>query len=158
MAKEISFRLNDKLVRVTVEEKDLLVDVLREKMGLTGTKKACGTGDCGACTVLLNGEAVRSCILFACMVDGKEVVTIEGLGDSDHIHPIQQAFVDEGAVQCGYCTPGMILTAKALLDKDPNPNKEDIKAALSGNLCRCTGYTKIIKACKSAAKRMASKA
>jgi carbon-monoxide dehydrogenase small subunit len=154
MAKKIGFTVNGKKVEVTVDEKELLVDVLRNKLGLTGTKKACGTGDCGACTVLLNGTAIRSCITFACMIDGKEVVTIEGIGDAEHVHPIQQAFIDEGAIQCGYCTPGMILTTKALLDKIPNPTDDEIKTALSGNLCRCTGYTKIFHAVKTAAKRM----
>lgn len=158
MAREITFTINNKLVQLVVDEKELLVDVLRDKLSLTGTKKACGTGDCGACTVILNGEAVRSCILLACMVEGKEVVTIEGLGDEDHVHPIQQAFVDEGAVQCGFCTPGLVLTVKALLDKNPNPTREEIKTAISSNLCRCTGYTKIIKACETAAQRMAQKA
>lgn len=152
MPRQLGFCLNSKQVRVEVEDDDLLVDVLRDKLGLTGTKKACGTGDCGACTVIVNGAAVRSCIMFACMVEGKEVFTIEGLGSPEKLHPIQQAFVDEGAVQCGFCTPGMILTVKALLDKNPSPNEEDIKDALAGNLCRCTGYTKIIKAVKTAAK------
>lgn len=155
MAKKIGFTVNGKKVEVAVDEKELLIDVLRNKLGLTGTKKACGTGDCGACTVLLNGTAIRSCITLACMVEGKEVVTIEGIGDAEHVHPIQQAFIDEGAIQCGYCTPGMILTTKALLDKTPNPTDDEIKTALSGNLCRCTGYTKIFQAVKTAAKRIA---
>ncbi|MDR3590183.1 MAG: (2Fe-2S)-binding protein [Negativicutes bacterium] len=149
MAVEVKFILNSKPVTVTVDAKEILTDTLREGFGLTGTKKACGTGDCGACTVILDGEAVRSCILLTASVDGKEVLTIEGLGDADHVHPIQQAFVEAGAVQCGYCTPGMILTAKALLDQNPHPTPEEIKEAIAGNLCRCTGYTKIIKAISS---------
>ena len=153
MTTEIRFILNNKSVALEVEAAELLVDMLRERFGLTGTKKACGTGDCGACTVIIDGEAVRSCILLAACVNGKSVLTIEGLGDADNVHPIQQAFVDAGAVQCGYCTPGMIMTAKALLDKNPDPTTEDIKEALSGNLCRCTGYTKIIKAVQMAATR-----
>jgi aerobic-type carbon monoxide dehydrogenase small subunit (CoxS/CutS family) len=157
MAVTISFTLNNKQVTTSVDAKEILVDTLREKFALTGTKKACGTGDCGACTVLINGEAVRSCILLTATVDGKSVLTIEGLGDAEKVHPIQQAFVDEGAVQCGYCIPGMILTAKALLDKNPDPTVAEIKEALSGNLCRCTGYTKIIKAVQTAAKRLAGK-
>ncbi len=153
MAVDIKFILNDKPVELQVEAQEILVDTLRERLGLTGTKKACGTGDCGACTVLVDGEAVRSCILLTASVDGKKVLTIEGLGTVENPHPIQQAFVDAGAVQCGYCTPGMVLTAKALLDKCPNPTTEQIKEALAGNLCRCTGYTKIIKAVKAAAKK-----
>lgn len=154
MAKKIQFILNGNTVEVMVGETELLVDVLRDKFRLTGTKKACGTGDCGACTVLLNKEAVRSCIILAPMVDGKEVLTIEGLGDEKNVHPVQQAFVDAGAVQCGYCTPAMILTAKAVLDINHDPSDEEIKTALSGNLCRCTGYSKIFQAVKNAAKAM----
>ena len=154
MAYKINFTLNNKSTELLVEGTEILVDTLRDRCGLTGTKKACGTGDCGACTVLINGEAVRSCILLTATVNGKEVQTIEGLGDADHVHPIQQAFVDAGAVQCGYCTPGMILTAKALLDKTPAPTVEEIREAIAGNLCRCTGYTKIITAVELAATRM----
>ena len=154
MAYAISFTLNNKPVNIEVEAKEILVDTLRERLGLTGTKKSCGTGDCGACTVLLNGRAVRACTLLTAMVDGKEVLTIEGLGNEENIHPIQQAFVDEGAIQCGYCTPGMILATKALLDRTPNPTTEEIKEALSGNLCRCTGYEKIIRAVETSARKM----
>ncbi len=157
MAKELKFILNGNEVEVMVDEKDLLVDMLRNKLGLTGTKKACGTGDCGACTVLIDGKPARSCITLACMIEGKNITTIEGLGDADNPHPIQQAFVEEGAVQCGYCTPGMILTVKALLDENQNPTEKEIKLALSGNFCRCTGYTKIIKAVKTAAKLIYNK-
>lgn len=155
MAVKIGFTLNNKPLELVVEADEILVDTLRQRLGLTGTKKACGTGDCGACTVLVNGEAVRSCILLTASIDGKNVLTIEGVGDAEHIHPIQQAFVDEGAVQCGYCTPGMILATKALLDKNPNPTVEEIKEAISGNLCRCTGYTKIIKAIQTSARNLA---
>jgi carbon-monoxide dehydrogenase small subunit len=151
----ITFTLNDKTVSIAVGAKEVLVDTLREHFGLTGTKKACGTGDCGACTVLIDGKAVRSCILLTASVAGRKVLTIEGLGDEEHIHPIQRAFVDVGAVQCGYCTPGMILTAKALLDKNPKPSEDEIKEAISGNLCRCTGYTKIVKAITQAAQKLA---
>lgn len=153
MATNLKFTLNNKLVELTVEAKEILVDTLRERFGLTGTKKACGTGDCGACTVLVDGEAVRSCIMLTTMVADKNVITIEGVGDAEHIHPIQQAFVDAGAVQCGFCTPGMILAAKALLDKRQSPTTEEIRESLSGNLCRCTGYTKIIRAVETAAKK-----
>lgn len=154
MAFKINFTLNNKPTELLVDAKEILVDTLRDRLGLTGTKKACGTGDCGACTVLINGEAVRSCILLTAMVNGKDVLTIEGLGNADQVHVIQQAFVDEGAVQCGYCTPGMVLAAKALLDKKPNPAVEEIKEAIAGNLCRCTGYTKIIKAVETSASRI----
>jgi carbon-monoxide dehydrogenase small subunit len=153
---EVKFTVNGELASLQVEATEVLTDTLRDRLGLTGTKKACGTGDCGACTVIIDGEAVRSCILLTATVDGKNVITIEGVGAVDNPHPLQQAFVDAGAVQCGYCTPGMILTAKALLDKCPDPTEEQIKEALSGNLCRCTGYTKIIKAVKMEAKRISS--
>ena len=136
-----------------MEATELLVDTLRLRLGLTGTKKACGTGDCGACTVIVDGEAVRSCILLTASMHGKSITTIEGLGDVSHLHPIQQAFIDAGAVQCGYCTPGMILTAKALLDRQPHPTPEQIREAISGNLCRCTGYVKIEAAIRMAAER-----
>lgn len=155
MAYKINFTLNNKPTELVVDGTEILVDTLRNRCGLTGTKKACGTGDCGACTVLINGEAVRSCILLTATVNGKDVLTIEGLGDAEHVHPIQQAFVDAGAVQCGYCIPGMILTAKALLDKIPDPTVAEIKEAISGNLCRCTGYTKIIKAIQTVAPKLA---
>ena len=151
MAVTVSFTLNGKPTEITVDARETLVDTLRDRLGLTGTKKACGTGDCGACTVLVNGEVIRSCVMLTAAVNGKSVLTIEGLGGMDNPHPIQQAFVDAGAVQCGYCTPGMVLTAKALLDKYPNPTTDQIKEAISGNLCRCTGYTKIVNAIEIAA-------
>lgn len=150
----VHFKLNGKPVCCEVDGKDILVDTIRGTFGLTGTKKACGTGDCGACTVLINDLAVRSCTYLTCMVEGKEVTTIEGLGTKDNLHPIQQAFVEVGAVQCGYCTPGMVLTAYALLKANPQPTVDDVRIALSGNLCRCTGYQKIIEAVLLAAKRM----
>ena len=156
MAVTVHFKLNGRPVKVEVEATEILVDTLRNRLGLTGTKKACGTGDCGACTVLINGEAVRSCILLTATVGGKEVVTIEGLGDTDHPHVIQQAFSDAGAVQCGYCIPGMVLVSKALLDKNSTPTLDEIKEAISGNLCRCTGYKKIYEAVQLAADRMNS--
>lgn len=156
MAVTVHFKLNGKPVKVEVEATEILVDTLRNRLGLTGTKKACGTGDCGACTVLIDGEAVRSCILLTATVGGKEVITIEGLGDTEHPHAIQQAFSDAGAVQCGYCIPGMVLVSKALLDKNPTPTQAEIKEAISGNLCRCTGYKKIYEAVQLAADRMNS--
>ncbi len=151
----VTFKLNGKNVKCDVDGKTLLVDTIRETFGLTGTKKACGTGDCGACTILLNGKAIRSCTYLTAMVDGKEVTTIEGIEGPDGLHPVQQAFIDAGAVQCGYCIPGMVLTSIALLNENPNPTDDEIRHALSGNLCRCTGYVKIIDAVKLAAKRMA---
>jgi carbon-monoxide dehydrogenase small subunit len=123
-----------------------LLDLLRYDLGLTGTKEGCDEGDCGACTVIVNGKVVTACLVLAVEADGATITTIEGLHKGDTLHPIQQAFVDSGAVQCGFCTPGMILTTKALLDEIPNPSEEDIKHYLEGNLCRCTGYTKILDA------------
>jgi carbon-monoxide dehydrogenase small subunit len=123
-----------------------LLRVLREELGLTGTKKGCERGDCGACTVLLDGNPVNSCLVLALQAEGKKVETIEGLGTAERLHPLQKSFIQNGAVQCGFCTPGMLLSALALLRKNPNPTEEEIRRAISGNLCRCTGYTKIVKA------------
>jgi len=130
-----------------------LVDVLREDLRLTGTKKGCGDGDCGACTVLLDGRSVNSCLVLAVEADGREVVTVEGLARGK-LHPVQQAFVEKGAIQCGFCTPGMELAAVNLLSHNPDPTEEEIRAGLSGNLCRCTGYAKIVEAIRDAAARM----
>jgi carbon-monoxide dehydrogenase small subunit len=132
----------------------ILLDLLREELGLTGTKKGCGEGECGACTVIMNGRAVLSCLIPALKADGAEIMTIEGLAEEGRLHPLQQAFLEAGAVQCGYCTPGMLLAAKALLDENPEPSVEDVKRAISGNLCRCTGYTKIIRAVQAAAESL----
>lgn len=148
---EISLRLNGRERRFRVEERETLLRVLRERAGLTGAKKGCDLGECGACTVILNGRAVNSCCVFAVQADGGSVETIEGLGTPDKPHPLQQAFIDAGAVQCGFCTPGMILAAKALLDREPRPSRSAIRQALSGNLCRCTGYEKIEQAVERAA-------
>jgi carbon-monoxide dehydrogenase small subunit len=130
---------------------------LREDLGLTGTKHGCGLGDCGACTVILDGKAVNSCLVLAIQANGSEVLTIEGLAEKGKLHPLQQAFVDKGAIQCGFCTPGMILSAKALLEEKPNPTELEIRTALSGNLCRCTGYQKIVEAIDDAAKVMSGR-
>jgi len=146
MKQIIELKVNGNRYDVMVSPQDLLADVLRKKLGLTGTKKGCGEGDCGTCTVIVDGSPLLSCITLAMACQGKEIVTIEGLETDGQLHPLQQAFVDHGAVQCGFCTPGMILSAKALLDKNPNPSREQIKRGLSGNLCRCTGYTKIVEA------------
>jgi len=152
--REIELNINGKKRKIAVRPKDLLLNVLRGELGLTGTKYGCGTGECGACTVLLDGKPILSCLTLAVAVDKRSLTTIEGIGTEESLHPLQQAFVDAGAVQCGYCTPGMILSAKALLDRNPNPTEDDIKQAIKGNLCRCTGYVKIIAAIQLAAKRM----
>ncbi len=149
----LRFRVNGDPVEVGVRDRETLLEVLRGRLGLTGTKQGCDVGDCGSCTVLLDGEPVLSCLTLAADVEGREVLTIEGLARGDGLHPLQQAFLDAGAVQCGYCTPGMILTAKALLDRNPRPSRGEIRTALSGNLCRCTGYRKIVDAVELAARR-----
>lgn len=147
----IQLKINDRVSEFQVSPLDTLLDVIRDKAGLTGTKKGCGMGQCGACTVILNGRAVNSCCIPAVQADNGTIYTIEGLQGGEKLHPIQQAFVDEGAIQCGFCTPGMIMSAKALLDRIPAPDETQIREALSGNLCRCTGYTKIEKAVNTAA-------
>ena len=131
-----------------------LLDLLREELGLTGTKKGCEAGECGACTIIMNGRTALACLIPALKAEGAEVTTIEGLDREGELHPLQKAFLEEGAVQCGYCTPGMLLAAKALLDEVPQPDEEQVKRAISGNLCRCTGYTKIIRAVRSAADKV----
>ena len=128
-----------------------LLDLLREELGLTGTKKGCEEGECGACTIIMNGKTVLACLIPALKAEGADITTIEGLDREGELHPLQKAFLDEGAVQCGYCTPGMILSAKALLDENPAPTVDEVKRAISGNLCRCTGYTKIVRAIQRAA-------
>lgn len=155
MGKEIAeFMVNGKPHEVIVEPHMLLIDVLRDKLGLTGTKYACGAGDCGSCTVLVDGNPVFSCLTLAVTAKGKSILTIEGLARGAALHPIQQAFVDKGAVQCGFCTPAMVLSAKAFLDDNPDPSRDDIRLALAGNLCRCTGYVKIVDAVESAAETL----
>lgn len=149
-----SFKVNGKNITVESSDTTTLLDILREDLGLIGTKEGCGKGECGACTVLLNGKAVNSCIILVPQVEGQEVITIEGLNDDLESKHIQEAFIDEGAVQCGFCTPGMVVSSKALLMKNANPSKDDIREGLSGNLCRCTGYTKIIDAVEEAARRI----
>lgn len=141
-----NFIVNGRSYEFIIEPQMLLIDLLREKIGLTGTKYACGTGDCGACTVLVDGKPVKSCLVLALGAMNKEVLTIEGLRNGDALHPLQKAFLDHGAVQCGFCTPGMILSAKALLDENPNPSEEEVRYGLVGNLCRCGGYVKIVNA------------
>jgi aerobic carbon-monoxide dehydrogenase small subunit len=151
MKRELTFVLNGEKTVLYVDPARILLDVLREDCGLTGTKEGCGEGDCGACTVLLNGSPVNSCLVLAGKVDGAEVTTIEGMSTSGRLHPLQEAFLSEGAIQCGFCTPGILLSAKALLDRNPNPTDQQIRESIAGNLCRCTGYTKIVQAIKTAA-------
>jgi aerobic carbon-monoxide dehydrogenase small subunit len=153
----IVLHVNGETHRISVAPGATLLEVLRDRIGLKGTKRGCDMGQCGACTVLVNGEAVLSCLMLAASADGKEVTTIEGLERSGRLHPLQEAFVSEGAVQCGFCTPGMILSAKGLLDKEPDPTEETIREALSGNLCRCTGYEKIVQAVQKASVMMKQK-
>ena len=151
----LSLILNGKDVSVEVEPGDLLVHVLRDKLGLIGTKVSCGEGECGSCTVLVDGLTVTSCIYPALKAQGREVTTIEGLAKGTQLHPIQQAFVDVTAPQCGYCIPGMIMSAKALLDENPHPSPDEIRKGISGNICRCTGYYQIVEAIELAVRRMA---
>jgi len=145
---EIEFTINGKKRRLSIKPNDLLINIIRDDLYLTGSKYGCGIGECGACTVLLNGEPVLSCLTLAVTVDGKEITTIEGLAKGDELHPVQKAFLENGAVQCGFCTPGMVLTATALLKENTNPTEDEIKDYMRGNVCRCTGYTQIVKAIK----------
>ena len=150
---EITCKINNVEKRLVFEPHERLLDVLRRE-GYYGVKDGCRTGDCGACTIIVDGRAVKSCLMFAAQAKDKEILTIEGIGTEENPHPLQQAFVETGAVQCGFCTPGMILSAKALLDKNLKPTENEIREAIDGNLCRCTGYVKIIEAIKLAAERM----
>jgi len=154
MKKTISFVLNGEWTEVEIEPHLTLLKVLRDKLELTGTKEGCGMGECGACTVLIDGKSVNSCIFPALEVEGRNVTTIEGLTDPQgNLHPIQKAFIEHGAIQCGFCTPGMVLSAKALLDENPKPTEEEIRHGIAGNLCRCTGYLQIIEAIKAASQK-----
>jgi len=146
MGKEIVLIVNDVNYRVVVEPDEMLVDVLRERLNLTGTKKGCGTGDCGSCTVIMNGRAVNSCLVLAMAAEGKQIQTVEGLEKDGLLHPLQQSFIDHDAIQCGYCTPGLLMMSKALLDENPHPTEAEVRAGIAGNLCRCTGYVKIVEA------------
>ena len=146
MKKLVSLQINGEPFEVAVAPGAFLIEVIRETVGLTGTKKGCGIGDCGACTVLIDGRPALSCLTLALSCQGKAITTIEGLSQGTDLHPVQQAFIDKGAVQCGFCTPGMVLSTTALLEENPDPTEKEIRTALAGNLCRCTGYTKIVEA------------
>jgi|TARA_B100001964_G_C14178430_1_gene574992 carbon-monoxide dehydrogenase small subunit len=154
MDKSIALQINSQSYSLMVEPDDLLVDILRDKLRLTGAKLGCGTGDCGACTVLIDGKPVNSCLVLAVSSEGQSILTVEGLGDADNLIPLQQSFIENGAVQCGYCSPGFLMVAKALLDENPRPTEEEVRAAISGNLCRCTGYVGIVRSILSAAEMM----
>lgn len=151
---KIRLIVNGRAREVETDGEARLLDLLRIDLHLTGTKEGCGVGECGACTVLMDGRAVNSCLVLAAQADGKEILTIEGLADGDRLHPVQEAFVEAGGVQCGFCTPGFIMAAYALLESNADPTEEEIRSALEGNICRCTGYTKIVEAVSMAAKRM----
>jgi carbon-monoxide dehydrogenase small subunit len=153
-SKTIKFVINGQSVELRVKPWRTLLEMIREDLNLTGTKEGCGHGECGSCTVILGGKTVNSCLVPAVEADGQEIVTIEGLSEGDRLHPIQEAFIEHAGMQCGFCTPGMIISAKALLDKNPDPNEEEIREALAGNFCRCTGYTKIIESISVAAKAL----
>ena len=150
---EIELNVNGQIHQMRVNPQDMLLDVLRDKLGLTGVKRGCDMGECGACTVIMSGKTVYSCLILAIEAQGDSITTIEGLSKNGELHPIQQAFIDNGGVQCGFCTPGMVLSAKVFLDKNPNPTEEEIRSAISGNLCRCTGYSKIVEAILDAASK-----
>jgi carbon-monoxide dehydrogenase small subunit len=150
----VGITINGRLREVAVPANRTLLDLLRDDLDLTGTKHGCGEGDCGACTVLLDGEPVNACLVLAAEAEGREVTTIEGLAAGSTLHPVQQAFVDVGAVQCGYCTPGMVLVAAALVARNAKPTEADVRHAISGNFCRCTGYQKIVEAVLAAAARV----
>ena len=150
----VSTKINGDVVEFACPTDEVLLDSLRDRVGLTGVKEGCGTGDCGACSVTLDDQLVCSCLVLGVEVNGREVGTVEGMTDNGDLHPLQQNFIDHAALQCGICTPGFLVAAKALLDKNPNPSETEIRYALAGNLCRCTGYDKIVKAVQSAAKEM----
>jgi carbon-monoxide dehydrogenase small subunit len=155
--KNIKFVLNGKNYELKVKPWQTLLELIREDLNLTGAKEGCGQGECGSCTVIMNGKTVNSCLVPAVEADGQEILTIEGLSDNGRLHPIQEAFVSHSGMQCGFCTPGMIMSAKALLDSNPHPTEAEIRESISGNFCRCTGYTKIIESISAAADLMKEK-
>lgn len=151
---KLKFSVNRQTVSLIIEAQLTLLEVLRDKLGLTGTKEGCGTGDCGACTVLVDGRPVCACLLLAAEVEDSEVTTVEGLASSEKLHPLQEVFIAVGGLQCGFCTPGMLMSAAAFLTQNPEPSETDIRQALAGNLCRCTGYDKIVRAVQAVAREM----
>jgi carbon-monoxide dehydrogenase small subunit len=157
MKQEMTFNVNGEQYTVPVDIRRTLLEVLRETLGLTGTKEMCNKGDCGGCTVIMDGKPVLSCLTLAIEAQGKKILTIEGLADGYRLHPIQQAFVDAGAIQCGYCTPGFIMSAKALLDRNARPTEDEIKEGIANNICRCTGYVQIVEAIQAASKALGGK-
>ena len=152
--KQLAIKVNGKLHSLTVEPNRTLLEVLREDLGFTGTRQACDTGGCGACTVIIDGRPVYSCLVLAADCEGKDILTIEGLASNGNLHPIQEAFIKYGAIQCGFCTPGMVMSAKALLNENPNPTREEVREAIQGNLCADSGYAKYIEAIEIAAEKM----
>lgn len=150
----ISLKVNGEFFEISVDENLRLIDLLRDELGLIGTKEGCGEGECGACTIIMDGETVNSCLVMAFQANGSDIVTIEGLEKNGKLHPVQRAYIEVGAVQCGFCIPGMVLSTKALLDKNPHPTREEIREGISGNLCRCTGYNKMLHATEKAIKYM----
>jgi aerobic carbon-monoxide dehydrogenase small subunit len=158
MKQGMKLKVNGVAYEEEIDHRRTLLEVLREHLGLLGTHKGCDEGQCGACTVLIDGKPVNSCLVLAASAQGKEIITIEGLAEGEKLHPVQEAFVEAGAIQCGFCTPGMIMSAKAFLDENARPTREDVKRAISGNLCRCTGYFQIIDAVMMAAERMRKEA
>jgi len=151
LKKLVSVNVNNEIWEMEVKPNQTLLDLLRNDLGLTGTKEGCSTGDCGACTILLDGKPVNACLVLAVEVDGRSVVTIEGIARGDQLHPVQKAFIEKGAIQCGFCSPGMIISVVALLGRNPDPSEAEIREAIAGNLCRCTGYVKIVDAVQSVA-------
>ncbi len=154
MERIVHLDINDENYEVIVRPRESLLDVLRNKLQLTGTKIGCNEGDCGACTVIMDGRTVNACLVLAVEAEGRKIITIEGLAQGPQLHPLQEAFIRYGGFQCGYCTPGMLLSAKALLDENPDPTEEEIRKGISGNLCRCTGYAKVVESIKAAAQSM----
>lgn len=154
MKREIDCKVNGETYSIVIDTRETLLDTLRYRLGFMGPKEGCGNGNCGSCTVVLNGATVDSCLVFAAEANGGEVTTIEGVAVNGRLHPVQQAFLENGALQCGFCTPGFILAAKALLEQNPNPTEQEIRLALSGNLCRCTGYDKIVRAVLAASQAL----
>jgi len=154
MRREIDLKVNGENYSIVVDTREILLDTLRYRLGFTGPKEGCGNGNCGACTVVLNETTINSCLAFAVEAHEGEVTTVEGVAIRGQLHPVQQAFIDNGALQCGFCTPGFIVSAKAFLERNPNPTEEEIRLALSGNLCRCTGYDKIVRAVQAASQML----